>query len=258
MPPVPDLNLDANLAALEAEATHYPSTRATFLPDFVLYSFATDVREHATAVQLLTPSTVPRAAFANARAALESALDLAFLVADEKLFAYRGAQARVAELYESVEMERRAAPLNPPLPTGAPAPINAEDIIVADALTWDRDAPGEGDALRRAWDMFPKNSGSTRKHWSLLPKKEVIEKAFTGDDAKAVGAMTSVIHAILSTASHPRPRAGSRDIRQTEDGGFLLGTRASDPEMARQIAAFACALATQALKKRRKFGGIAT
>lgn len=66
---------------------------------------STDVREHAVAVQLVAASAVPRAAFANARAALESSVDAAFLVRDEAQYAFRGAQARVAELFESEAVE---------------------------------------------------------------------------------------------------------------------------------------------------------
>lgn len=58
--PMADLDLTAALAQLELAATDFPSTPATFLPDFVLFSYITDVREHARAVALISNSPAPR------------------------------------------------------------------------------------------------------------------------------------------------------------------------------------------------------
>jgi hypothetical protein len=252
-----DLDLKLAIEELVAETTKYPGKRSTFLADFALYAFATDVREHAIAVETLSTGPVPRAAFANARAALESAVDASFLTKDESQYLLRGAQARVAEVFEVHEIEKRAAPLDVPMGVDAPASMHPEDAIIADAKAWDAESPGKGDILRRAWETFTKDSGNHRKHWSLFPKEELYQHVFGGDD-KALGGMAEIIHALLSLASHPRMRAGSRDIEYTDDGGILLGTKKADPEMARQIAALACKLTTQALQHRRGFTKEAT
>jgi len=249
--PIPALR-DA-LAALIKEGTKYPGKRATFLADFALYAFVTDVREHARAVELLSVTDVSRASFANARAALESAVDAAFLVSNEREYLYRGAQARVAELYEIHELESRASPLDPQSPQ-VPAPrTHPEDAVIADAKSWDEDGPGLGNHLRRAWETFTKDLGAVRKHWSLLSKEQVFEAVFSGDEAKVLAGMTDVIHALLSMASHPRMRVGSRDIEFTDQGGILFGTRGTDGDMAGNVAALACVIATSSLQKRRTF-----
>lgn len=253
-----ELSLDEAIAELVKEGTRYPGTRETFLADFALFAFVTDVREHAIAVATLSTGSVPRASFANARAALESAVDAAFLVKDESLYLMRGAQARVAELFEVHEIEDRAAPLNPPMSANAPSRMHPEDTVIADAKAWDAEAPGKGDLLRRAWETFSKDSGNRRRHWSLLSKEALYTQVFGADGQGELGGMGEVIHALLSSASHPRMRVGSRDIEYTDDGRIILSTRATDAEMARRIAAFSCRIATQALQRRRAFAPEAT
>lgn len=249
-----EMNLKDAIAGLVKEGTKYPGKRETFLPDFALYAFATDVREHALAVDILSSSDVPRASFANARAALESALDAAFLVSDESQYMYRGAQARVSELFENEAIEQRTAPLEVPMRVTAPAPMRAEDAVIADAKAWDEQAPGKGDLLRRAWEAFTKDRGAVRKHWSLMAKEQVYQIVFADHDGAALlGGMAEVILALLATASHPRMRVGSRDVEYTEEGGILFGTRKTDPDMARKVAALACMSATQSLQRRRGF-----
>lgn len=250
-----DLNLERALKALVDEGTKYPGTRGTYIADFALYAFVTDVREHASAVNILASSPVPRAAFANARAALESAVDSAFLVNDEADYLYRGAQARVSELFEIDGIEKRTVPLDS-VPINASQRASPEDAIIADAKAWDVDAPGKGDLLRRAWESFTKFPGAHRMHWSLLSKEQVYERVFHDEEAKQLGGMASVIHALLSSATHPRMRVGSRDIEFTEEGGVVLGTRKSDSDMARKVAAFSCILATSSLQRRRTFAAL--
>lgn len=253
-----ELDLKEAIAELVKEGTEYPGKRETFLADFALYAFVTDVREHAIAVDLISTSNVPRAAFANARAALESAVDAAFLTRDEDQYLLRGAQARVAELFEVHEIEKRAAPLKPPMSKEAPPRMHPEDAIVDDAGAWDQEAPGKGVLLRRAWETFTKDDGNLRRHWSLLSKEKLYTAVFGVDGEGTLGTMGEMIHALLSLASHPRMRVGSRDIEYKDDGGIVLGTKATDAEMARKIAALSCRLATKALQTRRSFTKEAT
>jgi hypothetical protein len=154
---------------------------------------------------------------------------------------------------EADEIERRAQPLDPPLPSDAPARMHPEDVVVADAKAWDEHAPGRGDILRRAWEAFTKSSGSLRMHWSLLPKDRIFQDAFTGEEAAILGGMTKVIHALVSMSSHPRMRVGSRDVVFGDDGVIKIGTRTSDADMARKIAALACRITTESLRRRRAF-----
>jgi hypothetical protein len=246
-------DLDRAIDELVKESTRYPGKRETFLADFALYAFIMDVREHAIAVAVLSAGPVPRASLANARAALESAIDAALLTQDESQYLVRGAQARVAELFELHEIQKRAAPLKVPLPADATAPMHPDDAIVEDARAWDEQAPGKGIILRRAWETFFKDKGNHRRHWSLLSKEQLYETVFGSDADGKLGGMGELILALLAQASHPRMRVGARDIQYTSDNDILFGTRTTDAEMARQIAALSCKMATQALQRRRLF-----
>jgi hypothetical protein len=247
-------SLDDALSALAAVAKGYPTRPATLAPDFVLYGLAMDVWEHATAVEQLIASPVPRAALANSRAALEPSVDLAFLVADETQYLYRAAQCRLAELFETDDIERRAAPLNPAYAPGAPTRLDVETVVAQDAADWDKRAPGTGANLRAAWEAFTKDRGALRKHWSLLTKEQVYSTVLdTPGDSTPLGQMGAVIHAVLSLSTHPSPRVGMRNVAHLPDGSMLLTTKPGDAGYASGVAALACVVATEALKKRRSF-----
>jgi hypothetical protein len=155
-------------------------------------------------------------------------------------------------------LEDRAAPLKPPLPPDAPDRMHPEDVIAADARAWDEEVQGMGDILRRAWEAHTKDQGALRKHWSLLPKENVYSVVCWEPSSEGIGDMAQIIHALLSAASHPRMRVGSRELEFAEDGGILLGTRPSDANMACTISALACSLATSALTRRRSFAPFGT
>lgn len=56
---------------------------------------------------IVAQAGVPRAAFVNARAAIESAFEASYLVADPAEYRARGARARVVEIFEQERLGRR-------------------------------------------------------------------------------------------------------------------------------------------------------
>jgi hypothetical protein len=102
------INLQAAVDALRSAMTNFPSTNEHQLADFVLSSLATDVLEQSEAVLLLKNGAVPRATFANARAAHEAAVDMDILTADASRYDQFAAEMRVFELFEVERLHRRA------------------------------------------------------------------------------------------------------------------------------------------------------
>src|SRR2546425_1220448 len=105
-PSVPPLQ--ESLGQLKAIMTRYRGAKSHWVSDLIFYNFAMDVREQSEAILALSGTVGRRAAYANARAALESARDLAFLTTDESQYDFRGARARAFEVFENAELERRA------------------------------------------------------------------------------------------------------------------------------------------------------
>ena len=71
------------------------SRNPSAVANIIALHFAWDVKEQLSAVEALLPLPGARAAFANARAAVEGALDLAYLLCDAAEFPQRAALARV-------------------------------------------------------------------------------------------------------------------------------------------------------------------
>lgn len=246
-----DLDLDAVLADLRRHTESMALVPGHLLADVVLYSLCIDVLEHAEVVSHVSARPFARAASANARAALESAVDASYLTARKEEYDIRGARARVAELYEAEEIERRS----PPVPgVDSATRLSVEDVIVADARSFDELEAGSGKPLRGAWEQFTKMPGALRLHWSGRTKDELFNSVFqqVGDD-DPIGAMAGVLHAILSTSSHPRPRVGTRELRRELDGMLAIYTRHEEPAFARNIAALSCIMASSALARRVLF-----
>jgi hypothetical protein len=161
----------------------------------------------------------------------------------------RAAQARVAELYEIEEIERRS-----PRVEGQQDRLSPEEVVIDDARSFDEQVPGSGRPLRGAWERFTKAPGPLRAHWSGLTKEDLFSEVFQADgETEPVGAMAGSLHAILSTSSHPRPRVGARELRQEPDGTLTIYTRREEPAFACNIAALSCLMASASLARRTLF-----
>lgn len=242
-------DFDAALGDLRRHTESMRLEPAHLLADVFLYSLCIDVLEHAETVMQVSQSKFARATSANARAALESAVDAAYLTKIASEYDLRAAQARVAELFEIEEIERRS-----PHIAGQQDRLSPEEVIIADARSFDEQVPGSGRPLRGAWERFTKASGALRLHWSGLTKEDLFKEVFQADsEAEPIGAMAGSLHAILSTSSHPRPRVGARELRQEADGTLTIYTRHEEPHFARDIAALSCLMASSSLARRVLF-----
>ena len=246
-PTVPPL--EESLGQLKAIMTRYRGAKSHWVSDLILYNFAMDVREQSEAILALSGTVGRRAAYANARAALESARDLAFLTTDEGQYDFRGARARAFEVFENAELERRA-PSVPESSGPPPAPAPPEDILIQDADDWEDAGPGMGTVMRRALEDAQRDKDLLRRHWSGLKHSELYEAttAHWGGDPK----MLEALEALLPISAHPRPRTGLRTLELQGDT-FLLGDRDVDDEGPPSIASLACLMAVEALKRRATF-----
>lgn len=251
-----EINLPADLAALHRELHKYPAYPETSIPDQILYGFGLDVAEHAEAVVLLTAQRrTARAALANARAAIESAVDALFLVSDAALYARRGAQARVFEAFEAADMQRRRAKVDGSMPPGAQLPADLEQVLFDDANAWDAVAPGSGQLIRDFVSLFNAGSQGVRLHWSGLSKAQLYTTVFPASVPGNFGGMLEVMHGVLSIDSHSRPRSAVRPATPSGPDRLTVAIDPSAPERAISFASVACLLAKVALEIRREFSG---
>lgn len=241
--------LEKKLKGFRVSASHLVS-------DMVLYSISLDVLEQIMAVEILRASPVPRSAYANARSALEAAVDIVYLTLRPTDYDLRACQARSAELLELEELakrrERADAALDelPPLPDA----LHADEAMDRDAKEWEARAPGKGAVFRRAFEHVHSRS-TQRGHWSGLDKGEVFrEIAAAHGVPREQGAMLEVIHAALSIHAHPRPRTGQRDVTVNADEARVTFNVSDPQDDAERGAYLACILALSALERRATIG----
>lgn len=219
------------------------------LADIVLYSLCIDVLEHAETVMQVSQTKCARAASANVRAALESAVDAAYLTKIASEYDVRAARARVAELFVVAEIERRSPRLE-----GQADQQSPEEVVIAGARWLDQQVPGSGKPLRGAWERFAKAPGAVRVHWSGLTKTDLYNQVCQADgETESVGAMAGSLHEILSTSFRPRPRVGARELRHAADGTLRIYTRHEEPNFVRNIAALSCLMASSSSARRVRF-----
>lgn len=246
-------SLDEAVAHLKRALIRYPFRYEHFIADLLLVNLSTDVLEHAMAVQVLGPSDVPRAAHANARAAVEAAQDLMLLTADESGYDQHGYRARAFELLETQQLQERFHRAN--AATGLStqeAGQSARDIIAIDAAECDARAPGTGVKLLDAFHAMARSK--LPRHWSGMTRKQLTIhlEASPGGEA-GFGMMQDAIYGVLSIHSHPRPRMSKRQLEEQEDGHIVIPPAPDDREIVDALTSWACAAAASALTRRRGF-----
>ena len=127
------MTLEDGLNRLALAMSRYVGFGAHKVSDIILFNLAIDVQEHSQAVIAIAASGKPRAAYVNARAALESAIDANYLVADPAEYDQRGARARIFELFASERLQQRAGIGTTAIPGSSEA---VEQAVVADAALW--------------------------------------------------------------------------------------------------------------------------
>lgn len=248
------IELDHAIAALQERMTHWKGSLTHALPDSVLYNLAIDVREHGAAVKILAVSEVPRASYANARSALEAAIDMRYLVAVPGEYDRRGCLARSVELLGAEDFAKRRRALDERLGVSdSPSYRHADDVMSAEADNWESAAPSKGAILRTAFDEVMRR-GNLRGHWSGLSRLDLLDSCGTLDpegtsDADILG----IIHSFLSLQTHPSPRAGQRAATVTPETATVVFTnRPEDRTHPSRAAAHACVLAALSLDARHE------
>jgi hypothetical protein len=166
------VTLEDGLDRLTSAMSGYVGSGAHKISDIILFNLAVDLQEQSLAVLLISANGDPRAAYVNARAALESAIDANFLVADPVEYDQRGARARIFELFASEHLQQRAGVCA----TGIPGSSEAvERAVVADAALWEADAPGAKKTLLTEYERFSRKPPSIGDHWSGLKRHEIYE-----------------------------------------------------------------------------------
>ena len=236
---------------LDAAMTHARGNALHLVPDLILYNLLRDVREQAEAAKLVMPSAGRRAAFANARAALESAIDCIYLTADEAAYDERGARARVFELVEA-ERLRHCAEVVDATESGANGAL--EQAVRADALRWDQAAAGQGRLLIIAWERCVRNPPAVGDHWSGHSRYELYRQMMGANaEGEDLVRMLDYVYGFLAVAAHPRPRTGERPNSIPTPG--QLGAEGRDSEASRVADAteYAIRLAVHARARRDGF-----
>lgn len=245
------MTLREALAELEETMKRFPSASHYKVPDVVLYNLAIDVAEHGYAVSELSLGSVPRASLTNARAALESCIDMAFLVSDQAEYARRGARARVFELFELERIQRRGDLIATVLPGSSEA---LEHAVREDARDWESDAPGQGKLITAAWEYFWRNRAAIGEHWSGHSRLELYRQLAADDPS--VGEfvrMLDVVYGLLSIAAHPRPRGGQRTMTFVEPDSLVFSSALDNRSAANDVATLAVQIAGGSLQRRREW-----
>ncbi len=250
LPELPDL--DPAITALREEVREYPFAPEHYIADLALYGLAIDILEHSLAVQLLRNSEVPRAAFANARAAFEAGMDILLLTSERTEYDVRGCLARAHELNEDKRLQAR---YNRASSESGLSPQSEQDfatLVEEDAVAWDKLVPGRGDFLRSVVAEFSERPSGKRKHWSGMSREEIgLAVAQSLGAEPGVGQIFDAMYGGLSSHSHPRMRVGQRETTEGDTGGFVFSAKPSDKTAPAGAASYACSAAVASLKRRR-------
>ena len=240
------------LRLLDARLDQFRQCDAHLLPDRALRDLAIDVDEQVRAVGSLVAASHARAAFANARAALESALDAVALTQDEAAYDRGGADVYVSYVLEFETLGRRFG-------TEATRLLgqseDAEMGIDAAAAAWDAAAPGKGAVIRQAFEEFPKRPESTRRHWSGLTGRQLyaLVTATLPAGNPMLARVLDGIYGMLSMEAHPRPRFGRWELAGDGEEGSSPADPEGEGDVVHAIAWIAVSLTVRALDARWQF-----
>jgi len=245
--------LQTSVDALYQSANGFEGSPAHLLPDGVLMQLGYDVYEQAVATLIVSSGGSPRAAVANARAALEAAIDMLVLVSEPSLYDERGAFMRVCELLSNEDnrkyAERAAAATGttaPPVPT-----ISPDEAVTEDAQQWEVHEPGITVMYKRVLTQA-RQEQRWKYHWSGLGNFAALAEHVEQKNAAPAGfkEMATAWFRILSLAVHPGPRTGRRSLDYTT-GRPLLGPKDGDDALPLAAARWACDHAVTAMALRR-------
>lgn len=216
-------HVNAPLGGLIDELSELIETRPVrvhhYLPDLALKMLATQVLQYGRAYEYLVHGSFVSWSFPIARAAFETASDLAFLAFAPDLVEYdrRGALAHVGAEISVSNTNRKAEEAVPSI--SMETAISEKERIEILSQGWGayrEDAPA---IVHAAYDEA-RAARHRRKHWTLLSRRETHEElqARLGDDQFA-GVFISW-YDILSSRSHPGLH--SPQLRRSEGGHEFL------------------------------------
>lgn len=232
-----------DLQGYRARVEHY-------IADLALFSLALDVLEHALAVDQIRLSNVPRAAYANARAAMESAQDMLVMVTGGAEYDLNGCYARAAEALEVEQLSRRQRVADIALGLEIPVDIAyGEDVLLVEAQAWEELAPGKGVLLRTALERV-QASPERQRHWSGMGRRKAAEYLEGNIGGAGFGVTFDALYGLVSYHAHANMRTGARDIIDTGDGLVTFHHRDIDVEAPDKFVGLALQFACQALARR--------
>lgn len=255
---VPADDLAGAVDQLEAEHGRIVVRLRHLLPDWVLAGMYIDVIEHCKASRILMDSDLARAAFSNARSALEAAAEMMYLAASAETYDERGACARAFELVALDRLARREGPLADHAigftPSEAPAPATPEEIMGYEGKHWSEEFSGALGAVERALKSAQRRQGGS---WNGLSRSElaaVAAKAW-GEEAIPLPPLWEFLYGHLSIQAHPGARTATR-THWFEDGKVLFGPRESDRTQLIQAVCLAAYLAVRSVRRAMAFSAI--
>jgi hypothetical protein len=240
-----DFDLDSEIEALGRAIANHPNEAEHTFSDFVVACLATDVCDAAQACRHLAATRFGHTSYPLARRAYESAIEISILVADESRYDERCACLVVFERFEAEYLSRRGSGIDG-VQTAAEVRRMVEDLVRADADTWDSLAPGQGMHVRRAWETFTKVPGLSL-HWSGKAQVQFLGEV-TGTDSTT----DSFLWGALSMETHARARVGGLVIRREQDR-IVLDPAADDKLGPLRVCDLACHMASAALDVRRSW-----
>lgn len=251
--------LQTSIDALFQAANGTIASSVHWLPDVALMQVGFDVYEQAIATLMVSGGGSPRAAVANARAALEASIDMLVLVSEPSLYDERGAFMRVCELLLNEDnrkyAERAALAQGSTIPNVAD--MSPDEAVTRDAEQWEVHQPGITVTYKRVLAQA-RQKQRWKYHWSGLGNFAALAEHIEKKNAAPGGfkEMATAWFRILSHAVHPSPRTGRRSLDYTT-GRPLLGPKENDDALPLAAARWACDHAVTAIALRRTlFPGI--
>lgn len=251
-----EVDLGSLLEKLSSITKDFTVHWAQGIPDMLFHHGLVDVLEQGIAVQQLSAAGSGRAAFANARAATESACDLTIMIAEPADYLQMGAWARAGELLDQLRLAERTREAG--IASGARDLVEVGDIAAVareEAEAWDSHSPGRGALLRDRVDWLLHRHRHPNKrvpsHWSGLSRGD--RNARVAAKWKGVSGLAAHLDASYgwqSLHAHPGSRGMLRRSELTPDGRYLVSPKSDDGEDAMDHTRMAVVLALGAAESR--------
>jgi hypothetical protein len=249
--PEPIALLTARRQELRAAYEHFQPELTSWVADLALRALAADAYEQSGATLVLHNAEHQRTSYATARAALEAAIDMMFLVCKAECYIWRGCLARASEALEEADLARRYERAFPEEMSAQMRSVRdgAMALIELDAREWNARTGGRGELLIRAF-AWVQDRGRVPGRWAGLTRREMLDRIREGMPSLAnTVARIDLDYTKASIQTHPGLRTSYRPIVTDKHGRVSHLYRGEDDE-ALGIAADAAALSRSAVRIR--------